>query len=159
MAEPLSTTASVMAVIGFAAESSKLMFRSFHGAASMPARVHEFSVALKALNVTLTNLRQTGTKLDPKYSFPAHFCSRLNECLDDLRSFEAKLKKIDVIFGKKNQKKYAWDGKPRRMRERIRWQLLGEQEMGRFWEKMKLYQSEFSLELLCLVTLVIPRDQ
>lgn len=152
MAEPLSTTASIMAVVGFAAESSKIMFKFFHGVNSMPANVHESLLALKSLHVTMTNLQQSGTKLDPKYKFPTHFCHRLSECLHDLKAFEAKIGKIDAKFGKKGTRKCDWDGKTRRSWERVRWLLVGEQETGKFLEKVKAYQNEFFLELLILLT-------
>ncbi|KAL8714062.1 MAG: hypothetical protein Q9225_006637 [Loekoesia sp. 1 TL-2023] len=154
MVEPLSATASIIAVVGFAAESSKLMFKVFQGVVHRPANIHDASLALKSLYVTLTNLQQRSTKLDPKYEFPAHFCQRLNDCLKDLKTFEAKIGKVDAILGKEGTRKRDWDGKTRRSWERIRWLLVGEQETRRFLEKVKLYQNEFSLELLGLLTLI-----
>lgn len=152
MAEPLSTIASVMAMAGFAAESSKTVFNFFRGIASMPANVHESLLALKSLHVTIINLQQSGMKLDPKYKFSSHFCQRLNECLNDLKTFEVKISKIDAKFGKKKSCKCDLDGKARRSWERVRWLLVGEQETGRFLEKVKFYQNEFFLELLMLLT-------
>lgn len=155
MVEPLSATASIIAVVGFAAESSKFMFKFLRGVAHVPANIHDSSLALKSLYVTLTNLQQRSTKLDPQYEFPAHFCQRLNDCLKDLKTFEAKIGKIDAILGKKGTRKRDWDGKPRRSWEGIRWLLVGEQETRRFLEKVKVYQIEFSLELLGLLTWVL----
>ena len=152
MVEPLSTTASVLAVVGFAAEYSKTVFNFFRGIASTTANVHESFLALKSLHITMTNLQQTGTKLDPKYKFPTHFCHRLSECLNDLKKFEIKISKIDAKFAKKKSCKRDWDGKARRSWERVRWLLIGEQETGRFLEKVKSYQNEFFLELLMLLT-------
>jgi len=118
----------------------------------MPANVHESFLALKSLHVTMTNLQQSGTKLDPKYKFPTHFCHRLNECLNDLKTFEAKFGKIDAKFGKKRTRKRDWDDKVRRSWERVRWLLVGEQDTGKFLEKVKIYQIEFCLEFLVLLT-------
>lgn len=94
--------------------------------------------------MNLNSLQQVSTRLDPKYKFPAHFRHRLNECLKDLKAFEAKIGKIDDIFRKKG-------GKTRRPWESIRWLLGGEQEARRFLEKVKMYQNEFSTELLGLL--------
>lgn len=152
MAEPLSTTASVLTVVGFAAESSKTVFKFFRGIASMPANVHESLLVLKSLYITMTNLQQSGTKLDPKYKFSPHFCHRLNECLNDLKTFETKIAKIDARFGVKKSCNRNWDGKARRSWERVRWLLIGEQETEKFLQKVKLYQNEFFLELLMLLT-------
>ena len=152
MAEPLSTAASIIAVVSFAAESSKVMFKFFEGIAHAPANIHESALALKSLYMTLTNLQQSGTKLDPKYKFPAHFCGRLNDCLTDLKTFEAKIGKIDAKFGKQGTRQHYWDGTTRRSCERVRWLLVGERETRRFLERVKMYQNEFFLELLGLLT-------
>ncbi|KAL8834878.1 MAG: hypothetical protein Q9176_007243 [Flavoplaca citrina] len=96
MAEPLSASASIIAVVGFAAESSKLIFCFFQGITHAPANIHDSALALRSLFVTLTNLQQSGTKLDPNYKFPAHFCGRLNDCLKDLKNFEARIDKTDA---------------------------------------------------------------
>ncbi|KAL8921172.1 MAG: hypothetical protein Q9172_004168 [Xanthocarpia lactea] len=151
MAEPLSASASIIAAIGFAAESSKLIFRFFQGIAHAPANIHDSALALSSLYVTLTSLQQSGTKLDPKYKFPAHFCSRLNDCLKDLKTFEAKLDKIDAVFSNRGTRKIDRDTKTRRSWERVKWLLVGEQDTRRFLEKVKMYQNEFVLELLGLL--------
>ncbi|KAL8700694.1 MAG: hypothetical protein Q9201_005310 [Fulgogasparrea decipioides] len=151
MTEPLSTTASAIAMAGFAAESSKLVFKFFYGVASAPANIHNASIALRSLHVTLNNLRQSGTRLDPQYKFSTHFCRRLNDCLKALNTFEAKIGKIDAIFGKEGTRQRPSDNRARRSWERVRWLLLGEQETRRFLEKVKLYHNEFSLELLGLL--------
>ena len=151
MAEPLSASASIIAVVGFAAESSKLIFSFFQGIAHAPANVHDSALALSSLSVTLTNLQQSGTKLDPKYKFPAHFRSRLNDCLKDLKAFEAKIDKIDAVLSNRGTSRHDWDTKTRRSWERLRWLLVGEQETRRFLEKVTMYQNEFVLELLGLL--------
>ncbi len=94
MSDPLSTTASVTTVIAFAAESSKILFKVFRGVTSMPIDVQASLQSLKSLHETMNNLQQTGTKLDPNHKFPAHFCRRLNECLNDLEALEAKIDNI-----------------------------------------------------------------
>ena len=152
MAESLSTGASIITVVGFAAESSKLMFRFFHGVAHAPANIHDSALALNSLYVTVTNLQQSGTKLDPKYKFPAHFCGRLNDCLKDLKAFEAKIGKIDAKFGRQGTRKHHWDGTMRRSCERVRWLLVGERETRRFLKRVRITQNEFFLELLGLLT-------
>ncbi|KAL8750150.1 MAG: hypothetical protein Q9184_006529, partial [Pyrenodesmia sp. 2 TL-2023] len=143
-----------MAIAGFVAEFSKLMFKFFHGVASAPANVHDASVALRSLHVTLTNLQQSGTKLDPQYKFSTHFCCRLDDCLKELKTFEAKIGKIDAIFGKEGSRQRPSNNRARRSWGRVRWLLLGEQETRRFLEKVSLYHNEFSLELLGLLATI-----
>ncbi|KAL8751039.1 MAG: hypothetical protein Q9184_006203 [Pyrenodesmia sp. 2 TL-2023] len=151
MTEPLSTTASAIAIAGFAAESSKLIFKFFHGVASAPANIHDASIALRSLHMTLTALQQRGTRLDPQYKFSTHFCRRLDDCLEDLKTFEAKISKIDAIFDKEGTRQRHSDNRARRSWEIVRWLLHGEQETRRFLEKVKLYHNEFSLELFGLL--------
>ena len=62
MAEPLSTTASIIAVVGFAAESSKLAIELFRKLARTPANVHDSLLALTTLHLTLNNLQDCGSK-------------------------------------------------------------------------------------------------
>lgn len=151
MADPLSTTASVVAVVGFAAESSKTIFKVFRGFTSMPANVQESMQSLKSLQITMTNLQQSGLKLDPNHKFSSHFCSRLNECLKDLNAFKIKIAKIEAQFGSKRTRKHNLEGKVRRSCERIRWMLKDEQEIVKFFDKVKIYYIEFSLELSTLI--------
>ncbi|KAL8894464.1 MAG: hypothetical protein Q9192_004300 [Flavoplaca navasiana] len=138
MAEPLSASASIIAVVGFAAESSKLIFSFFQGITHSPATIHDSALALSSLYVTLTNVQQSGTKLGPSYKFPAHFCGRINDCLKDLKTFEAKIDKIDAVFSNRGIRKHDWDTKTRRSWERVRWLLVGEQETRRFLDKVKI---------------------
>ena len=152
MAEPLSTTAATIAVVSFAAESSKLVFKFFHELACVPANLHDSYSALTSLHVTLNKLQDCATKLDPNYRFPSHFCDRIYECLKDLRAFEAKIGEIDAIFGKKKVLRRDWNAKTRRSWERLRWLLVRERETRRFLENIKNYQDEFCLELLILLT-------
>lgn len=152
MAEPLSTVASTIAIVGFAVDSTKVVFKFFHELARMPAAVHDSLITLNSFHVTLTRLQQSSTKLDSKYTFPAHFCRRISECLQDLKTFEAKIGETDAILDKKRSHKRNWNGKTRRSWERVRWLLMGEQDTKRFLDKVKAYQNEFSLELLFLLT-------
>ena len=151
MAEPLSTTASTIAVVHLAAESSKLVFKFFHELKRMPANLRDSFLALTSLHVTLSKLQDCGTKLHSEYRFSAQFCDRISECLKDLKVFEAKLGEIDAIFRKRKIIGNQWNVRTRRSWERLRWLLVGEQETRRFLEKIQIYQNEFILELLILL--------
>lgn len=98
MAEPLSTTASIVAVVGFAAESSKLVVELFRKLARTSANVHDSLLAVASLHLILNDLQDCGSKLDQSYRFLAHFQDRVNECLKNLRAFEIKIDEIDAIF-------------------------------------------------------------
>lgn len=104
MAEPLSTTASILAVLGFAAESSKIILQICHGVSTMPNDVCQSLQSLQSFHEIMANFQQTDTNLDSSHSFPAHLCARLGECLKDLKSFETKLNKIHAKIGKKGRK-------------------------------------------------------
>ena len=151
MADPFSTTVSAMTVFGFAAQSSKVLFKFFRGVASLPSDVKESLRALESLHLTLINLQQSGAKLGPTYTFPPHLCHRLNECLNDLTTLETRIGKINAEFSEKGTLRHSWSGKARRSWERVRWPVVGEQELRKFLQKVKSYQAEFVLELLTLL--------
>lgn len=150
MAEVLSTTASILAVVGFVAESSKILLKICRGVTAMPEDVCQSLQSLKSLHEIMANLQQTGTRLGFSQSFPAHLHDRFSECLKDLKIFEAKLNKVHAKIGKKTHK-HDWEDKAKISWHRMRWALKGEEEIRRFFERVKLYHSEFSLALLTLL--------
>lgn len=153
MAEPLSTIASILAVLGFAAESSKIILKICRGVSSMPNDVCQSLQSLQSLHEIMANLQKTGANLGSSRNFPAHLCARLGEYLEDLKQFEAKLNRIHTKIGKKAHK-HEWEEKVIMSWQRIRWALKGEEEIRRFFEKMKLYHIEFSMALLTLLLCV-----
>lgn len=151
MGEPLSITASIIAVAGFAAESSKTIFRFFYEIANAPQEVRHSILALQSLHMTLINIQQIGTKLPASYSFPPNFCSRLHECIGELNKFEAKIKAIDSELHEKRTERIGWEGKAKRSWKRLKWLLIAEQQTAKFLERMDLYHNEFSLDLLAFL--------
>ena len=159
MADPLSSSASILAIAGFTVESTKVVFKFFRGVTSIPDSVHKSLHALQSLQIVLTCLQQRGTSLASPYHFSSHFCSRLQECLADLKAFEAKLEAIDKELRKNEISKHDWNGKARRSWERLKWLLVGEHELDEFLDRVKLYKDEFLLELLTLLVYVPPHTK
>lgn len=151
MADPLSSIASVIAIAGLAAKSSKIIFKFFNGIPSVPADLKHSLLALQSLHETLTALQRSGTKIDPRHNLPPHICTRLNECLTDLKNFEAKLHNSYAILCQKDVSTQGRDGKARKSWEKVKWLLVGEQAMAKFLERIKLYHAELSLYLLTLL--------
>lgn len=151
MSDPLSVAASVVAVAGFAAESSKTIFRFFHGMSSASQDVRHSILALQSLHATLTNIQEIGAKLPANYSFPSNLRSRLHECIGELKTFEAKIKKIDSDLQEKKNLRNDWEGKAKRSLKRLKWLLIADQQTAKFLVRMNSYHNEFSLDLLALL--------
>lgn len=151
MSDPVSAVGSVLAVVACAAETSKILFKFFRCVGSVPRDIHQSSEALRSLQVTLLGLQRCGSQLQPEYRFSSQFNQRLDECLHQLNEWANKIKKADAKFIKKGSLARTWDSKATQSWERIKWIVHGEQEMRRFFENIRLYQSEFSIELLALL--------
>lgn len=151
MGDPISTVGSVLAVVACAAETSGVIFRFFRRIVSVPEDVSQLSKALESLQANLSRLQHCGTQLDSRCTFSPHFGRRLEECVKQLTRWEAKIKRIDARFKRTSLLGRSWKRKTARPWERIKWLMYKEHEIRRFTETMKIYQSEFSLELQILL--------
>lgn len=156
MADPLSSAASIIAVAACAAESSKFLFIFFRDLRVVSDNVHQSRTALESLHMTLTSLQQCTTRLDPNWQFSPHFRQRLGDCLDQLSLWTDKVSKIDNDLHKTRAGHQKWERKTKRCWQKIKWLSVGGHEMRRFLENIRLYQAEFSLELLTLLMCPFP---
>ena len=151
MADPISTIGSVIAVTGCAAESSKFIVGLVRGVASAPAEIHRLSHSLESLRLTLLRLQQSSTQLDSRFTFSSHFSCRLEECLAELEVYASKMRKVDTVLDKSAPAGCIRRSKARRCMEKIKWLLYEGHKMDRFLQNLRMYQSEFSLELSTLL--------
>ena len=154
MTDPLSSIASVLAIAGCALESTKFLFAFFHRYSQVSAEVRESLLILEALHCNLTSLKQCSSSLDPRYEFPLWFPQRLVDFQNHLQKWEGKIRKIDAKMSWKAQNRpmqQIWNGKVKRSWEKFKWLTVGDQDITKFMETVKLYQSEFSLEISILL--------
>ena len=151
MAEGLSTAASVLAVAACAAETAKLLFKVFYEASFIPDNVRQLLSALTSLNTTLHSLQECSARLSPRWQFPARFCRRLKECQCHLDEWSRKIAKIDGVLQGQHGVDDKKRSRSRRSWQKLKWLAVGEKELSRFLEMIRLYHTEFSLELLTLL--------
>lgn len=151
MAEPLSSTASVIAVVVCAAESTEFLFRFFRDTSRVPETVRQLHKALKSLHITLTALQDAGTTSNSHVQFSSHLRQRLRECLTHFEAWSSKIARIDSEIDQSRSNRHQWERKTRRSWQKVKWLIAGEQEFSHFLETIKLYHAEFSLELLTLL--------
>ena len=130
MGDPLSSLASVITVVGCAAESIQFLLTFFHQFHGAPARIGRWLEMLESLHFTLTSLQECSTSLDPRYRFPPHFCRRLVDCLNQLQACVDEIRTTNVQFVRESPgAKRKWDSKAKRSWERIRWVALGDRRV------------------------------
>ena len=151
MAEGLSTAASIVAVAACAIESAKLLSRILYKASVISESIHQLLSALISLHATLDALQKYGANQDAKRQLPQRFQQRLTQCQTQLDGWSTRIAKIDEILQDRHEPRKRWKHGSRRSWQKIKWLAVGEQELNRFLEVVKLYHAEFSLELLTLL--------
>ena len=151
MAEPLSSTASVIAVVACATESTKFLFKFFRDISRVPENVRQLHRALESLHITLSALQDAIISSDSDLQFSPHLRQRLRECLRHLKAWSSKIARLDSETDQSRSNRHPWERKTRRSWQKVKWLIAGEQELGHFLEIIKLYHTEFSLELLTLL--------
>ena len=147
MADPISSVTSVVTITGCAIQSAKFIYGVLNKFSKASAEIHQSLKTLQALHNTLLGLQQCSASSYPRYVFPPRFCQRLAECQSYLNTWEHRICEIDSEFSQKASSKRTWDGRAKRTWERFKWVAFRGRDMEKFMENMKIYESEFSLEL------------
>lgn len=148
MADPFSTVASIITVAGLAVTSTKALVGLCRDMSSIPLEVNQALQALRSLHATLTDLQQATTKPSSNYIFSPLFCTRIHDCQTDLAKFETKLSRISSIFDEKCKSARSLKRMAKTTWEKAKWVGKVEQETAKFLDRIRLYQAEFSLELV-----------
>lgn len=151
MAEPLSSTASVIAVAACAAESTKFLFKFFREFTLAPEHIRQLYTALQSLRLTLIGLQHCGARLDTDWRFPPHFTHRLEDCSRQLNVWTDRIAKLDNVLDKEHSSSPGWKRQTKRSWQRLKWFAVQEHEIEWFLENIRIYQAEFSLELLTIL--------
>jgi len=142
MADPLSVTASILAVAGFAATSCKTIFQTISQFSAARTELQHHLVTLCDLQSTFANIAslQQDVVLEPLLT--PEFGSRLHACMRDLQVMEDLAKSIHAQL-QENKMRRAWS----RMRLSIGDQ---QQTMKTHLGRIESYHRAFSLDLLLL---------
>jgi hypothetical protein len=140
MTDPLSVSASTLAVICFAGQSCRFLFGFFHNVAEVPKDIQQHLSALQALSSTFERIRALGEDMPTSVQWPADFDTRLRDCLADFRSVEVKMQKVSKQIEK---------GRLRRTWAKLKW-LSNDQSLNKFFTRVQTYHAMFALDLLTL---------
>ena len=144
MADPLSATGIVIAVIGLAAQSCEALcnfFRSFHEAAE---DLRHHIATLQALKSTFTRISDLEADYKSHGWVRQALSSRLPECLLDLKTME------DFVGPLYDAMQ---NGKARRAWTKTKWAgAYQKQKIERFMARVESYYMTFSLDLLLIST-------
>lgn len=118
---------------------------------SAPVEIHTLSDSLEALSHTLLRIQQTSRQLSSSYQVPDQFSRRLEACLAQLAIHASEIKKVDTMLDTTAVVKGSQKKRIKRSAERIKWLGYGSHKMDCFLKDLRMYQSEFSLELSAML--------
>ena len=137
MCDPLSTTASILAVFGFAGQSCQFLFEFFQTFSEVPKEVQNHVSLLHSLRATFTRIETLGGHV----KFTDELQSQIKECMVDFQGVELKVRQVIVQMEK---------GRMRRTWTRLKWTSSAENWLSKFLTRVQIYHTIFSLELLVL---------
>ncbi len=142
MCDPVSATASVLAVAGFAAHSCEYLYKTFKSLSDAPEEVQRHIASLHALQLTLVDIGMLEKDVSDPALFTQEFKSRLQECLLDLQAMERQAKPFQQDFE---------DRTARRTFARIRWSSIDHKyKLKKFLSRIEAHYTCLSLGLSLL---------
>ena len=140
MGDPLSVTANLVAVIGIAGQSCRLLFEFLQTVSEAPKEIQQQITALKALSSTFRGIQTLGQHMPAELAWSSEFHALLLECMTDLRAMESKMKKLNEHLER---------GRMRRTWARLKWSS-SDLDLRKFLARVQTYHTTFSLDLLTL---------
>ena len=142
MCDPLSVTASALAVLTFAAQSCECVCKLLGSFSSAPKDLQHHIASLRALQSTFAGIAELEQSLPDGALITPEFKSRLQHCILDLQAMERLATPLCAQLE---------EGKARRAWARIRWSSADQrQKMKRHLSRIESYHRTFSLDLLLL---------
>lgn len=142
MCDPLSATASVLAVVGSAAQTCELLYQVFSSFSEAPEDLRHHMAALEALQATFRTIITLETALPFDLPTSPVFKDRLQECMLDLQYMERLVKPL-YLQSKGDRVRRTWT--------RIRWSSPNQRHrMTKLLARINSYHTTFSLDLLLL---------
>jgi len=140
MADPLSVTAGTLAILGFAAQSSKLLYEFLRTVSEAPKEIRQHLSTIHALASTFQAIGSLGQQIPPEYAWSPEFKDNLNACVADLRDVEVEMKRL---------RKQLEKGSMRRAWTRLMWSSK-DCYLQKFFVRVQTYHATFALHLLTL---------
>ena len=140
MGDPLSSTASILAFVNLAAQSSGYLYTFFQSFSKASEDLRHHANTLEALQSSfLSILALRHEKLDPTIFAPG-FQSRVQECMLDLQALEGLIKSTQMRC-ERNSVGSIW--------ARLRWASVDQKaRVKRYLERIERHRDTFSLDLM-----------
>jgi hypothetical protein len=139
MADPLSITANIVAVLGFSIQSCDFLVNFLNRIAGAPAEVEHNVIWLKALHSTFSQLHALGH--DTEVELPPGFNVRLEDCRADLLEMESCIRRVSQSL-KAGRIQHTWT--------RLKYIFTAEQWFAKFSRRLQKYQTAFTLDLMMI---------
>lgn len=137
MPDPLSTTASVFAVIGFAAGLSGVLYRFVSSIRDAPKEISHLTAELEALSGTFASIEAISRDLPSRNALSVEFLGRLRSCMAEFEDLERSVRKLERYL------------KQNPVMAKVRWPY-GEPSAVQFSRRLRSYHVTFSLALTAL---------
>lgn len=142
MCDPLSVTASVLAVAGFAAKSCECLYTSLRLFSEAPHDLQHHVTALQALHSTFSGIVALENHAPNAALISPELKARLHACMLDLQTME----KLAMAFHAQLE-----EGRVRRTWAKVRWSSADQrQTLKSHLRRIESYHRSFSLDLLLL---------
>ena len=116
MADPFSTVAGVVGIIGVALSNSRQVHNFIKGIKEAPAAINALSSDLKSLSDILEQLVQS-TSEEPQALFVIPMRQSLDRCIDILEQLETSISPYVEVLGngKSKWRRFAWNFKEKKV--------------------------------------------
>ena len=141
MSDPLSATASTIAVISFAGASCQFLFDFIRTVSGAPKDIQHHVVSLRALRSTFATIETLIKEIALEKLLSREFHNRLNECMEDIRVIETRVRKANEDL-KRSKSHRTWT--------RLKWSLSADHWLSKFFVRVQTYHTIFCLDLLVL---------
>ena len=141
--DPVSATASVIAIAGVAGKSCQALLSFFHGISEAQEDILQFCKTLQSLESTLQCIRSLCTDPNVRQHLTQNFTVCLKECFSELEAADTKCRKAQNLM-QRGKMQSSW--------ARLRWYLSAEHWLKKFFFHVQTYHTVFSLELSTLQT-------
>jgi hypothetical protein len=144
MADPLSVTANIVAVLGFSIQSCNYLVDFFKRVADAPAEVEHNVVWLQALHSTFSELHalsQDARFRDAHVELTSGFNARLEDCKADLAEMKSRVRRVGQDL-KADRIRQTWT--------KVRYSFTAEQWLTKFSRRLQTYQTTFTLDLMMI---------
>lgn len=136
--EPLSTAASVIAVVGAASKSCKHLLIFFRGQINRASDLRHYMTSLEALHSTLENINSLLIKHNLQTEQTSELFANITKFLVDIHAAEKRLHVVNKTIVR---------GGLRSARSRLEWSFSTRKWLQEFFEKIVMWHIIFSSEL------------